>query len=151
VCTYFFRFIACRPGAAAPTRWTAPYPPAAKCVVPRGFEDWYITCTRGCIAGEICCGDFGVADDHEAERIEKLRAAIRAYLGRSPHAGDTAEGIVASWLPQRGYEDALQWIDDVIAVMVSAGELTPRLLPDGRVLYVRGPALPAGGGATPSK
>jgi hypothetical protein len=103
------------------------------------------------IAGGIYCGDLEVADDHEAERIGNLRAAITAYLQRCPHAGDTPEGIVASWLPQRGYEDALQWIGEVIDIMVSAGELKPRPLPDGRVLYVRGPALVPDSGSASSK
>jgi hypothetical protein len=93
------------------------------------------------IASEIGHGDFVVADDFEAERRARLRAAIRRHLQRFPLAGDTRDGIVASWLPPRGYEDAPQLIDAVLAAMVAASELAPRHLPGGRVLYVRGPAL----------
>jgi hypothetical protein len=46
------------------------------------------------------------------------------------------------WVPEPGCADALNYIDDVVATMVAAGELVPRRLPDGRTLYVRGPALP---------
>jgi hypothetical protein len=60
-------------------------------------------------------------------------------------AGDTSEGIVACWLPPSGYEDASNFIEVVIETMVAADELAPRDLPDGRVLYVRGQALPVAG------
>jgi len=82
-----------------------------------------------------------VSDDHEAERTARVRAAICAHLQRYPLAGDTPGGIVASWLPARGYEDAPHLIEAVLRIMVAAGELVPRQLPGGRVLYVRGPAL----------
>ncbi len=71
----------------------------------------------------------------------RLRIAIVRYLADHPLAGDTADGIATRWVPVCGYEDAPHHIDDVVATMVAAGELAPRPLPDGRVLYVRGPAL----------
>ena len=82
-----------------------------------------------------------MADDRDPERKEQIRAAIIRYLQRHPLAGDTPEGIVACWLPPRRYEDAPQFIGEVVETMVAAGELAPRHLPGGRLLYVRGPAL----------
>ena len=81
------------------------------------------------------------ADDHDAEREVGLRAAIIRHLQRYPLAGDTPEGMVVSWLPSPGFACAPHVIDAVVATMVAAGELAPRELPDGRVLYVRGPTL----------
>ena len=91
-----------------------------------------------------------VADERDASRAERLRDAIRQHLARYPLAGDTPGGIVANWLPRRGFEDAPRLIDVVVAAMVQAGELVPRPLPGGRQLYVRGPAL-AEPGADPAK
>jgi hypothetical protein len=78
-----------------------------------------------------------VGDDRKAA----VRAAILQHLQRFPHAGDTPTGIATCWLPAQGYEDAGRIIDHVVETMVAAGELTPRRLPDGTVLLVRGPSL----------
>jgi hypothetical protein len=83
-----------------------------------------------------------LAIDHDAKRKAHLRAAIIRHLLDNPLAGDTANGIAMCWVPEPGCADALNYIDDVVATMVAAGELVPRPLPDGRTLYVRGPALP---------
>jgi len=82
-----------------------------------------------------------VANGDKAKRSEMLRVAIRRHLQRYPHAGDMPHGIVANWLSPSGFEDAVQLIDGVLETMVAAGELSRRPLPDGRTLYVRGPAL----------
>jgi hypothetical protein len=68
-----------------------------------------------------------------------VRSAVRRHLARFPFAGDTREGIVASWLPVSGYDDARAFIDEVLAEMVRHGELEQQPLPDGAMLYVRGP------------
>jgi hypothetical protein len=81
-----------------------------------------------------------VAHDLNAERKAHLREAIAQHLQGHPLAGDTPEGIIASWLPVRGYEDASIHISAVLDAMVASGELAPRALPDGRTLYVRCPA-----------
>jgi hypothetical protein len=51
--------------------------------------------------------------------------------------------MVACWIPRRGYEDATRFISQVIDEMVAAGELVAMQLPDGRALYVGGPAVRA--------
>jgi hypothetical protein len=94
-------------------------------------------------------GDAVVADERDASRAERLRDAIRQHLARCPLAGDTKRGIVANWVPRRGFEDAPQLIDVVVATMVEAGELEARHLPGGRQLYVRGPALLEPGASPP--
>jgi hypothetical protein len=100
-----------------------------------------MTCTVECHPHGIRRGDLVLAADHESERKARLRAKIVGHLRRSPLAGDTLEGIVASWLPVREWEDAPDLIADVVQTMLAAGELAARPLPDGRILYVRGPAL----------
>lgn len=102
---------------------------------------WYGVCTQGGIAHVFECGDVDLADQRDADRISHVRTAIVRYLRGNPHAGDTPAGIVACWLPARSYADAPLFIEAVIDTMVAAGELAPRRLPDGRILYVRGPAL----------
>jgi hypothetical protein len=82
-----------------------------------------------------------VASDHDAERRAHMRAAILRHLQHHHLAGDTADGIVASWLPPQGYEDAARHVDAVVEAMVAAGELLPQGLPGGKVLYLRGPRL----------
>jgi hypothetical protein len=82
-----------------------------------------------------------VADDHDAERKSRVRNAIVQHLLRFPLAGDTPSGIATCWLPSPGYEGAAQIIEEVVETMVAAGELMPRNLPDGSVLFVRGSAL----------
>jgi hypothetical protein len=90
---------------------------------------------------EVEHGERLVADDLDEPRREALRRGIIQYLRLHPLAGDTPEGIVSHWLPATGYEDASELIEEVAALMVAAGELAARALPDGGVLYVRGPAL----------
>jgi len=82
-----------------------------------------------------------VADDHDARRKAHLRNTLIQHLQRCPFAGDTPDGMLACWLPPRGFEDAPHLIGAVVEAMVAAGELATRHLPDGRILYVRGPAL----------
>ena len=82
-----------------------------------------------------------MSDDHDTEREAQVRGAIIEHLLRFPQAGDTSHGIVSCWLPSSGYDDALHIIGNVIETMVAAGELTARNLPDGRILFVRGPKL----------
>jgi hypothetical protein len=92
-------------------------------------------------ACELERGDVRVADDHDEKREAHIRSAIIQHLCSFPLAGDTPEGMVACWLPSSGYEGAIQVIGKVVETMVAAGELAPRSLPGGRVLFVRGPAL----------
>ena len=85
-----------------------------------------------------------MADEHTSQRTEQIRVAIIHHLQRFPAAGDTPAGIVAYWLPQTGYEQAGDLIGGVVETMVAARELTRCALPDGGVLYIRGPALGRG-------
>lgn len=77
----------------------------------------------------------------DVERRTRLRAAVATYLRHCPQAGDTADGVVASWLAREEFADAPRYIHEVLEAMVASGELEVRQLPDGRALYVRGPAL----------
>jgi len=55
-------------------------------------------------------------------------------------AADTADGILASWLPAAGFEDAPDHIAAVLTRMVAQRRLSARRLPDGEILYARGEA-----------
>jgi hypothetical protein len=82
-----------------------------------------------------------VAPNDEARR-QKLRDAICAHLRFFPLAADTAEGVVACWLPEVGFEDAPDLIDQVLKEMVEQRLLAARALPDGKTLYRRGAGDP---------
>ena len=82
-----------------------------------------------------------MADDPDAEPKARLRAALVEHLRRNPFAGDTPEGMVACWIPRHGYDDAVQFIGEVVQTMTAAQELAATILPDGRILYMRGPAI----------
>jgi hypothetical protein len=77
-----------------------------------------------------------LAKEHANER-SRLCEAILRHLGRHPGAADTAEGILACWLPARGFEKAPDHIGAALAALVAAHRLQARRLPDGRTLYVR--------------
>jgi len=66
----------------------------------------------------------------------KLCAAIQRHLAKHPHAADTADGILASWLPARGFEDAPEHLAAALEALLAEGWLRAHRLPDGNVLYV---------------
>lgn len=79
-------------------------------------------------------------DDPAAESKARIRAAIIQHLTRYPLAGDTTEGMIACWMPlERG--EALRFMEEVVDSMVASGELVAQQLPDGRILYKRGPRV----------
>lgn len=80
--------------------------------------------------------------DDEAARRARLCEAILQHLRAHAFAADTPEGIVSSWLPGTGFADAPDHIEAVLEKMTQEGWLRAHVLPDGRVLYTRGDALP---------
>jgi hypothetical protein len=64
-----------------------------------------------------------------------LCTAIQRHLASHPFAADTAQGIVASWLPSGGFEDAPEHIAEALEDLVAEGWLQRHPLPDGNVLY----------------
>lgn len=80
-------------------------------------------------------------DDPAAESKARIRAAIVGHLKRYPLAGDTTEGMIACWMPTVGRGEALRFVEEVVESMVASGELVPQQLPDGRILYKRGPCI----------
>ena len=65
----------------------------------------------------------------------KLCKAIERHLAVHPLAADTAQGIVASWLPAHGFEDAAEHIGEALEQLLADGRLRAYELPDGNVLY----------------
>jgi len=74
--------------------------------------------------------------DHAA-REARLREELLRYLRVHSRAGDTSEGILASWLPKHGFEDAPEHIEVVLKQLVSSGYLRPHVLADGKTFYER--------------
>jgi hypothetical protein len=85
-------------------------------------------------------GERFVPDDPAAESKARIRAAIIGHLQRYPLAGDTTEGMIACWM-QLGRGEALRFVEKVVESMVASGELVAQQLPDGRILYKRGPRI----------
>ena len=86
-------------------------------------------------------GERFVPDDPAAEFKARIRVAIIEHLRRYPLAGDTTEGMIACWMPGVGRGEALRFVDEVVESMVVSGELVAQQLPDGRILYKRGPRI----------
>ena len=76
----------------------------------------------------------------DATRNTRLSEAVLRHIRKHPLAADTVDGILACWLPRRGFEDAPDYIATVLEDMVAKRWLQARELPDGRILYVRGEA-----------
>jgi hypothetical protein len=85
-------------------------------------------------------GERFVPDDPADESKARIRAAIIGHLQRYPLAGDTTEGMIACWMPL-GHGEAVRFVEEVVASMAASGELVAQQLPDGRILYKRGPRL----------
>jgi len=77
-------------------------------------------------------------DTDDAEIKRRIWKAILDHLSDCPFAADTPSGILASWLPERGFEQASQHIAAVLKMMVEQNLLCTRSLPDGKSLYLRG-------------
>jgi hypothetical protein len=80
-------------------------------------------------------------DEHNTI-THRLRQAILDHVRRNPEVSDTAAGIVQWWLPARGFEQAVDVIDEVLDELVDAGALRRRRFADGVVVYS---AVPANG------
>jgi hypothetical protein len=78
-----------------------------------------------------------VAHDNATQRA-RIHEAILQHIHEYPLAADTADGILACWLPPAGFEGAPDHIDAVLKDMVAKHCLRARQLPDGKILYVRG-------------
>ncbi len=79
-------------------------------------------------------------DDASDGPRARIRAAIIGYLTRYPLAGDTTQGMTACWMPSE-LGEALRFVEEVVDAMVASGELVAQPLPDGRILYKRGPRI----------
>jgi len=92
-----------------------------------------------------------VAHDDAAQRA-RIREAILQYVHRYPLAADTADGILACWLPHTGFEDAPDHITAVLDEMVANRWLQARRLPDGQILFhMRGEATDGSGDTSGSR
>lgn len=80
-----------------------------------------------------------MAHDDAAQKI-RIREAILRHIKTYPLAADTADGILACWLASTEFEDAPDYIAEVLADMVAKRWLQARQLPDGNILYARGDA-----------
>jgi hypothetical protein len=67
---------------------------------------------------------------------------ITDHLARHPDAADTADGIQRWWLAPRHGEVALAVVAQALEALERSGTVSSRSIA-GRVVYGRGPALPA--------
>ena len=74
-------------------------------------------------------------DPNHDVRREKLKEAILGHLRRAPLAADTAEGVIAFWLPKSDFEVAPLLIEDALGELVKEGLVAACALPDGKTLY----------------
>jgi hypothetical protein len=72
--------------------------------------------------------------------------SLETYLAQHPAAADTAQGIAQWWLPPP-MRPGVATVEQALAMLVAAGVVERRLLPDGRQIYGRSgqPAPPSGG------
>ncbi|MEO8136737.1 MAG: hypothetical protein ABI831_22530 [Betaproteobacteria bacterium] len=68
--------------------------------------------------------------------IQVIVASLLAYLTAHPDAADSIEGIRRWWLPSHTHARTPD-MEAALERLVRMGELTPRQLPDGGVLYAR--------------
>jgi len=111
---------------------------------------WYDACVE--LITTFYDGRFiqdAFVDPNNDVRREKLKEAILAYLRITPLAADTAEGVIACWLPKLDFKAAPLLVEDVLGELVKEGLLVARALSDGRTLY--SVALNARKNFTPSR
>lgn len=64
----------------------------------------------------------------------EIAAEIRRYCKERPNACDTIEGIVW-WLVRQRYDGALEQVRAAVDALVASGELAPRRLSDGSIVF----------------
>jgi len=69
----------------------------------------------------------------------RLCTIIKRHIAKHPLAADTAQGILASWLPQGSCDAGAEHIESALGQLVAEGWLRRHTLPDGRVLYAANP------------
>jgi hypothetical protein len=72
----------------------------------------------------------------------RLKEAIVRYVCKYPSARDTERGILVSWLPSEGFEQAPHLIAEVLDEMVQEQSLEIDRPTGGDPLYSRGPIFP---------
>jgi len=74
-----------------------------------------------------------------ARHTDRLCTALQRYLAAHPRAADTAQGILACWLPPGAFPHAADDIDAALARLVAERWLHERRLPGGNILYAANP------------
>ncbi|NLF55244.1 MAG: hypothetical protein GX576_12765 [Thauera phenolivorans] len=72
-------------------------------------------------------------------KLSRVVEAIEAYFARHPDAADSAEGIASWWLAGAGIEARADEVRNALAILAERGTVVARRMPDGRLIYVRGP------------
>jgi hypothetical protein len=76
-----------------------------------------------------------MSDPASHRTIDRIIAALQAYLALHPDAEDTAEGIANWWIPAPHREAFMPLIGLALDSLVKRGVLTRRDLPEGRCVY----------------
>jgi len=70
-------------------------------------------------------------------RVRHIAGEIERYIGLHPDAADSVEGIRRWWLPATIEEASVQCVERALEGLITAGVLTWRALPDGKILYAK--------------
>jgi hypothetical protein len=76
---------------------------------------------------------------HSSDEVARW---ITDHLARHPAAADTAEGIQRWWLAPRHGEVAMEVVEQALDALERSGMVSTQAIA-GRVVYGRGPSLPA--------
>ena len=68
-------------------------------------------------------------------RLDRVVAAIEAYLTSHPVAADSAAGIARWWLGQEGIEAGVDEVQGALERLVENGVVRARTLPGGERIY----------------
>lgn len=69
--------------------------------------------------------------------LSRVVRAIQDYFARHPDAADSAEGIARWWLAGEGMQASEDEVNAALGVLVRRGLVSPRRMPDGRLIYAR--------------
>jgi hypothetical protein len=72
--------------------------------------------------------------------VQAIVEHIESYLAEHPGAADTIEGIRKWWLPAELLEQAPSNVQSALDRLVARGDVSKRVLPDGKLLYAQSPA-----------
>lgn len=75
---------------------------------------------------------------NDATVVQEIARALEHYLQRFPDAADSIEGMRRWWLSPFLRDEAPEFVEAAVALLVNDGVLRQVVLEDGRVIYSSG-------------